>query len=271
MNNGAAWGVNASGSDYQVTFNYDYGANGIPEAPHGFLGDVATRGVRLEANLTSATVNFFTIYPSGQNFTGSYQLRFDAWMNYGTSGTTEFMGGGIGYNNTSADLLSGAQFIATGDGGSAADWRALKDGFYVSTAASYPAGSLNNTAAYYTAFLSSVNGSIAGTPGLQWVTWEFNVDGNNVSVFVEKPGGARLELISYDKTNTADGSTGATTDGNISLYYADFFTSVASPAGSTFGLIDNVIVTPIPEPSTLTLTLFGGLGMMLVLRRRASL
>jgi hypothetical protein len=267
MNNAAAWGVNASGTDYAATFNYDYSANGIPEAPHSLPGDVATRGLKMEANISSGTVQFFTAYPLGQNFTGTYRLRFDAWMDYGTSGTTEFLGGGIGYNNTSADVNSGAQFIVTGDGGSTADWRALKDGFYVSTGSSYPAGSLNNSASYYTSFLPSVNGSIAGAPGKQWVTWEFNVQGNDVSIFIEKPDGSRLLLISYDKTDTSDGSSGATTDGNISLYYADFFTSIASPAGSTFGLIDNVIVT-VPEPGTISLALLGGLGMLFLARRR---
>jgi hypothetical protein len=263
MNNGATWGVNASGSDWAYTFGYDYSADGIPEAPNTQGGDDATSGVKLEANISTGTGNFFTIYPMGQNFTGSNQLRFDAWMNWGATGTTEFMGGGIGYDGVSADLVSGAQFIATGDGGSSADWRALKDGFYVSTGADYPAGSLNNSAAYYSDFLPSTNGSIAGAPGFQWITWEFNVLGNDVSIFIEKPNGDRLLLISYDKTTP----NVATTDGNISLYYADFFTSVASPAGSTFGLVDNVVVTVIPEPASALLVL-GGVGMILVRRRQ---
>jgi len=268
MTNAAAWGVNASGTDRAITFNYDYSANSIPEAPNSEPGDAPTRGVRLEANLVSGTVNFFTLYPLGQNFTGSYKLRFDAWMNYGTSGTTEFLGGGIGYNGTSADVNSGAQFIATGDGGSTADWRALKDGFYVTTDSAYAGGSRNNTAPYYTSFLPSVNGSVAGAPGFQWITWEFGVVGNQVSIYIEKPDKSRLLLITYDKTDTSDGSGGATTDGNISLFYADYFTSIASPPGSTFGLIDNVIVTAIPEPGVTALAALGGLGLLSLARRR---
>ncbi len=127
-------------------------------------------------------------------------------MNYGTAGTTEFLGGGIGYDNVSADLLSGAQFITTGDGGSAADYRALKNGYYISDGTKYPAGSLNAAVPYYQDFLPAVNGSIAGSPGFQWVTWEFDVVGNIVSIFLEKPNGERLLLISYDKTDTSDGS-----------------------------------------------------------------
>jgi len=265
MNNGAGWGVNGSaGNDWQYTFDYDYSANGIPEAPNSQVGDAATRGVKMEANLTSGTAQFFTLYPLGQNFTGPHQLRFDAWMNYGTSATTEFLGGGIGYDGVTADVASGAQFIATGDGGSSADYRALKDGFYVSTGASYPAGSLNASATYYTDFLPSVNGSFAGTPGFQWVTWEFNVDGNLVTIYLEKPDASRLLLISYDPFTP----NVATTDGNISLFYADFFTSISATPESNFGLIDNVVVNVIPEPSTFALALLGGMGMFFVVRRR---
>ncbi|MBE0543748.1 MAG: PEP-CTERM sorting domain-containing protein [Verrucomicrobia bacterium] len=264
MKDGTGWGVNANSTDYLYTFNYDYSANGVPEAPNSLGGDDATRGVKLEANLTTGTGQFFTLYPLGQNFTGSYQLRFDAWMNYAGSATTEFMGGGIGYDNVTADVASGAQFIVTGDGGSASDWRALKDGFYVATGASYPAGSLNNTATYYADFLPSVNGSIAGAPGFQWITWEFNVAGNEVSIYIEKPNTDRLLLISYDKTTP----NVATTDGNISLFYADFFTSLSDSPASQFGLVDNVIVTAIPEPTSVALVLLGGLGMFLMVRRR---
>lgn len=272
MNNGSTWGVNANGSDYAATFNYDYSADGIPEAPNSVGGDDATRGVKLEANLSTGTAQFFTLYPMGQNYTGSYQLRFDAWMNYAGSATTEFLGGGIGYDNVSADLVSGAQAIATGDGGSASDWRALKSapgntGFFV-PAADMTGGTRQGSDAYYADFLPTVNGSVAGSPGFQWVTWEFDVVGNNVSIYIEKPGGGRLELVSYDKTDTSDGSNGATTDGNISLFYADFFTSVSDTPSSQFGVIDNVLVTQIPEPTTLALTLLGGLGMLLGLRRR---
>jgi hypothetical protein len=109
-----------------------------------------------------------------------------------------------------------------------------------------------------------VNGSIAGSPGLQWITWEFNVAGNDVSIYIEKPNKDRLLLINYDKTTP----NVATTDGNISLFYADFFTSVAAPAGSTFGLIDNVLVSQIPEPTAGALGLLGTGVLLLIWRRK---
>jgi len=256
MNNPAGWGVNAATADYLATFNYDYGANGISEAPNTQGGDAATRGLKLEANLFDAAISFFTVYPIGQNFTGSYQLRFDAWMNYGTAGTTEFLGGGIAYNNTDADLTSGAQAIATGDGGSAQDWRAF-DGVGGSTTY-FPLG--NGSSEPYVSFLPSVNGSVAGSPGFQWITWEFNAFEGNVSIFIEKPDSSRLQLTSFTPT--------AGTDGNISLFYADFFTSLGDPASETFGIIDNVVVTAIPEPTTGVLAMIGVVGLWIARRRR---
>jgi hypothetical protein len=255
MNNGAGWGVNASSADYAATWDYNYSANGIPEAPNSLGGDVATRGLKLESNLDLGAGNFFTAYPIGQSFSGSYQLRFDAWMNYGVGGTTEFLGGGIGYNGTSADINSGAQALATGDGGSTQDWRAFKDGTY------FPLG--NGNTEPYVSFLPSVNGSTAGSPGFQWVTWEFNVLGDQVSIFIEKPDTSRLELFSYDNSGGE-----ATTDGNISIFYADFFSSLGDPTEETFGLVDNVVVTVIPEPTTGALALLGGLGLWFAARRR---
>jgi len=251
MTSASGWGVNAATADYLATFNYDYSANGIPEAPNSQLGDTTTRGLKLEANLVDGAVSYFTAYPTGQSFTGTYTLRFDAWMNYGTGGTTEFLGGGVAYNDTDADLTSGLQAIATGDGGSSQDWRAFDNGAY------FPLG--NGNTEPYVSFLPSVNGSVAGSPGFQWITWEFNVLEGDVSVVIEKPDMSRLLLTTLSGTNT--------TDGNISLFYADFFTSLADPASDTFGLIDNVLVVT-PEPTTAALMLLGVAGLLVSRRRK---
>ncbi len=276
LDSGAGWGVNAS-ADTAATFGYDYSADAIPEAPNS-VGGAATTGLKAEANLSSGTLSVLTAYPTGQNFTGNYQLRFDAWMNIesGAGTTTEFMGGGIGYDGVTADVASGAQAIATGDGGSANDWRAFKSPpqFFLSAAA-MTGGTRNGSDAYYADFLPAVPAaqgqagtSIAGSPGFQWITWEFNVVGNDVSIFIEKPSGDRLEIASYDKTDTSDGSAGVVTDGNISLFYADFFTSVSAAPALQFGLFDNVVVTAIPEPASLGLVLVASCGLLGRQRRR---
>lgn len=275
MNDGSNWGVNVSSADTDYTFNYDYSADGIPEAPNTQGGDVDTRGVKMEANFDpSATAEYLTLYPLGQNFTGSYQLRFDAWQNFEAGGgsSTEFLGGGIGYDNVTADVASGAQAIATAEGGSTNDWRAFKSPpqFFI-PAADMAGGTLQGADPYYADFLPSVSppaaqgqagDSVAGSPGFQWVTWEFNVNGNDVSILIEKPGGDRLPIVSYDRTDTSDGSAGVETDGNISIFYADFFTSISPRPDLQFGIVDNVNVMVIPEPSSLALFGIGALGLL---------
>lgn len=278
MTSGAGWGMNSNNADSIATFGYDYSADGIPEAPNSLGGDVATTGVKLEANLQTSTMSVFTLYPLGQNFTGSYQLRFDAWMNYdaderaGTSvGTTEFIGGGIGYDDLSADIGVGAQFLATGDGGSSSDWRAYSEGVFLDPAEMI-AGDRNGSNAYYSDFLPGVPppvaqgqsaSGVAGSPGFQWVTFEVNTLNGKSTVFIEKPGGDRLHLV----TINADGTKPYTSDGNMGLVYADYFSSVTPRPDLTFGLIDNVQVSAIPEPESALLVAGGLLGTILWRRR----
>ena len=280
MTNAAAWGVNVGGSsDVAYTFNYAYELLGIPEAPNTAGGDAATRGVKLEANQNSpGTVDFFTLYPTGQNFTGSYRLRFDAWQNFEVDGggTTEFLGGGIGYDNVTADIASGAQAMSTGEGGSSNDWRAFKSPpqFFIPDA-DMAAGTHQGSDPYYADFLPAVPAaqgqagtSVAGSPGFQWITWDIAVVGDLVTINIEKPDASRLLIVQYDKTDTSDGSAGVSTDGNISLFYADFFDSVSSNPALAFGIIDNVEVSRVPEPTMLGLLGLGALA--LGARRRVS-
>jgi len=273
MDSGAGWGANST-ADVAITFGYDYSADGIPEAPNS-VGGAPTTGMKAEANLSAEASNFFTAYPIGQNFTGTHQLRFDAWMNFsiadynaGGVGTTEFLGGGLGYDGVTMDVASGAQAICTGDGGSGSDYRAFKDGFFIA-AADMAAGTRQGSDPYYADFFPPVSppqdqeqdlgDSIAGSPAFQWVTWIFtNVDGI-VTVDLQKPDLSTLRIVTIDCLDTSDGSSGCSYEGNISLFYADFFSSVSPSPELTFGLFDNVYVTDVPEPASLLLLVVGGL------------
>lgn len=269
LESGVGWGVNSSG-DTSATFGYDYSVDNIPEAPNSEGGDVGTSGLKLEANIVSpAAGESLTAYPIGENFTGDYRLRFDAWINFsldnffnnGAAGTTEFIGGGIGYDDIATDIGPGVHVLATGEGGSGSDWRVFDGGVFLSTG-DMVAGTRNGLDAYYSDFLPSVaapagqqtiaDDSVAGSPGFQWITFDIRKFNDDVFVSIEKPGGDMLPLA-----NIQDVQTG---DGNIGVTYADFFSSVSSEPQFQFGIIDNVIVdVAIPEPSSLALLIAAGL------------
>lgn len=280
----ANWTINQSAdTDSAQTFGYNYALDGIPEAPNTTGGN-ATSGLKLESNIVDpAAINFYTLVPNGQNFTGTHQLRFDAWMNWNTdaggAGTTEFLGGGVGHNSTDADLTSGAQYIFTSDGGSSNDHRVFKNGFFIPDA-DMAGGTHQGSDAYYSDFIPSESPPIdqfqggtgvAGSPAFKWWTVVISAinPGNGVHqvrMFLENPDTlARLPIATVNCNDTSDGSSGCSAEGNISLFYADFFTSVAPDPTFQFGLIDNVVVDSAPEPASLALL---GLGGLLALRRR---
>lgn len=276
----AGWGSNVTSADTKATFGYDYSAVGIPEAPSSMGGDTPTSGLKLEANIVApAAVERILLYPLGQSFSGNYRLSFDAWLNYDleelllgeASGTTEYLGGGIGYNGTSNDFNSGAQFIVDGDGGSASDYRVFKSPpqFFVPAAAMSAASATgrNNSDPYYTSFLPgqappAAQGQPAalvgppGTAGFQWLTWHVGVQDEAgqkiVRIAIEKPNGDKRMIAVLNCSDASDGSAGCTTDGNISIGYADLFSGVSPAPSLTYGIIDNVHVE-VPEPTTLVL------------------
>ncbi len=285
----AGWGSNVTSADTKATFGYDYSAVGIPEAPNSMGGDTATSGVKLEANIAApASVERMLLYPVGGSFSGSYRLSYDAWLNYDleelllgeASGTTEFLGGGVGYNGTSNDFNSGTQIIADGDGGSGSDYRVLKNGFLIANTAmaAGTATGRNNSDPYYTAFLPgqappAAQGQPAalvgppGTAGFQWLTWHLGVQGDTVRISVEKPNGDELKVAVLNCGDTSDGSTGCTTSGNISIGYADLFSGVSPAASLTYGIVDNVHVESIPEPASLVLLVLSAVGLLAGRRR----
>ena len=264
-NTAANWTTNRSSTDTRVTFNYNYGADGIPSAPNSTAG--TSNGVKFEANMTLGVAAAINISPVGQNFGGDYRLRFDMWINAngpfpgGGVGSTEHFNAGIGTTGNQLHWTgagggaSGYWFTVCGEGGSSdattttlSDYGALS-GTTLATAASgvYASGTSTtargNGNAYYTAqfpgasapalqqanFAQQTGAVAAGSPGFVWRDVIISKTGSTVEWFID---GLKIATI----------SNASFTASNVFIGYWDSFASVSDNAALSFGLADNVRV-----------------------------
>jgi hypothetical protein len=279
------WTINAASARDQAVIGFDYSAVGIPSAPNS---GGTTIGAMLQANRPVGTgaLSGVSISPVGGSFTGDYQLRYDVWQNFigpapdGGTGSTQITGGGI---MTAGNV---AHFAGSGDGlwiatasdnsGTASDYRVYLRGAnqtIASNVVTYAAGSQNNSAAYYTAnfpggvtppaaqtaLYSSQTGSTApGSIGFAWHDVAITKTGTTVTWDID---GVRIATVDLLNAGTFGGN-------NILFAQSDVNGTQTTAAGDPvlFGLVDNVRVTAVPEPTTYALIGLGGL--FLAARRR---
>lgn len=264
VNPAAGWTVNGGPSDELADFFFDYSTVGIPAAPSG----VGTRGMKLQANLTNGIFSGFSVSPNGLNLSGDYTVSFDWWSNYTgplnapAIGATNLSTFGVGTAGTAAQWpgagpdTDSVWFAATGDGGSASDYRAYSS----AATTSYPSGSpvyaapggqINASDAYYAMFgnvtapaaqvalFPQQSGSTpAGVAGMQWHQVEIEKAGDTVTWTVDG-----LLIATIDLNTVTLGG------GNIFFGHSDTNAgSSTDPNDSAllFTLIDNVVVVPAP-------------------------
>jgi hypothetical protein len=273
------WTINAQTSQDQAIIGYDYSAVGVPSAPNS---GGSTIGAILKANRPGGTASLsgVSISPTGVSLTGDYQVRYDMWANFqgpldvGGTGSTQISGGGIltagtqFHNVTTGD---GLWFAATGDGQSASDYRVYYRGTLQTATGLYAAGSRDNANAYYSDF-----GGVSA-PAAQSSTFPQQTGTTSVGAFGFEWHDVGITKVGNTVTWDIDGKTIATVDlgtagtfggNNLFFVQADTASSQVSAANEplVFGLIDNVRVTAVPEPSTYALIALGGL--FLAARRR---
>ena len=276
---------------HSADFFFDYSTVGIPAAPNSIGG--TTRGLKLQANIDPlnvpppATVTGVSVSPVGGDFTGNYRLRFDMWLNFhgpldvGGNGSTEITSAGIGTAATNLQIAGrtpdSVYFGASGDGGSTADYRAYSPASgapgYQDADGVFAAGGRNNTLPYYSGFGGEVapaqqlalfpgqTGSTAiGAQGFAWRDVLIEVLDATVTFSIDSV------IIATVDTTTFSGTGGT----NILFNQFDINNSPSNdPNAPTlqFGLIDNIRVELIPEP-TAALGAALGLAAMLARRRR---
>jgi len=274
------WIINAGTAQDRAVIGFDYSGVGIPAAPNS---GGTTIGAMLQANRPTGAgaLSGVSISPVGQSFAGDYQLRYDLWQNFpgpapgGGTGSTQMTAGGImtaGNVATFAGAGDGLWFAATGEGGSSSDYRVYFNGINQTTASIYPAGGQNNSLAYYTGafpggvsapaaqttlFPSQTGTTAAGTLGWAWHDVVITKSGNTVTWDVD---GVRLANVDLTTAPAFGGN-------NILFAQSDINATQTTAAGDPvlFGLIDNVRVTTVPEPSTYALL---GLGALVIAARR---
>lgn len=275
------WIINAATSQDRAVVGFDYSAVGIPSAPNS---GGTTVGAMLQANRPGGTaaLSGVSISPVGQSFSGDYQLRYDLWASYpgpapaGGTGSTQLTGAGImtsGNVATFAGSGDGLWFAATADGGSSSDYRAYFNGINQVTASIYPAGGQNSSLAYYTtsfpggasapaaqtaSFAQQTGTTAAGTIGWAWHDVTITKSGTTVTWDID---GIRVANVDLTTTPAFGGN-------NILFEQSDINATQTTAANDPvlFGLIDNVRVVSVPEPSTYALLSLGGL--LVAIRRK---
>jgi hypothetical protein len=289
----ANWTVNKAPvtTDAATNFFFDYSSAGIPSAP-GSGG--TTRGLKLQANQSSAVFGGVSVSPNGQFFAGDYKVRFDWWENFngpspvGGSGSTQLATYGVGTSGTVAQWPGGTQdsiwFGATGDGNSAQDWRAYSPApagatRYADTApgiyaAGAVAGSSNGSNAYYSSFgaVSAPAAQTALFPQQTGVTLVGSSAFEWHDVVIAKIGGSvtwTVDGVLIATVPAADDTVA--TGNNIFFGHSDTNATSSSDVNDVnllFTLIDNVTVTQIPEPASASLLGISAIGLLGVVRRR---
>ncbi len=174
---------------------------------------------------------------------------------------------------------SAAWFAVSGEGGAAQDYRAHAGGTTQLLPASgvFAAGTETNARdnghPFYTALFPGqqppaaqqaaapavqTGTTLPGTVGFAWRDVAVVKEGSKIEWSIDGTTIATLDATAFP---------GLGTEGNIAVGYFDPFASISGNPEFSFGIVDNVRVTVVPEPGVAALALLGA-GLLALRRRR---
>ncbi len=250
--------------DNNFNFNYDYSGfaqqgggypTSIPRSPSSPAG--GTRALRLATNLAKGVPNAITATLTGIPGQTDMRITFDAWINYGTSLTTEFMTFGASANPALAAMagvnymtdpngpFNGHFFGIVAEGGAAQDYR-----YYDGTGAAARgnnaarANFLGSAAIDHSAFTGVFPSGLfqtAGATGKAWVRWEILMLDGKIRLVATRPDNMQVLLCDWFTPNAGTPMSGVLPH----LGAWDPYASLASPTSDQFVLYDNLKVESI--------------------------
>lgn len=251
--------INGDGS---VNFNFNYSSLGIPN-PSGNSDSI---GAYIQVNNTDQAGNegeSYSIFPNLFDLPNAdWRIDVDMFVyNDGSAGTSEF--GHIGAYLNRANPVSPYQF---GTNGGPLAWEYSGEGGAANDIATFENGGPGNTGFvglgdYETIAAGSIPGFQTGA-ALAVGPAESDPRGSWVAVAIEQTGSTISWSLNGVVVDSYDNSGGTYTSGTFLLGAQDPFNSSNLGTGA---ILDNVVVTVVPEPGSLALL---GLAGLCVLRRR---
>lgn len=239
--------------------------SGLPEAPNsGLAGGPATQGVMFRANESLGAAAAANLISKQLFNLPQFQMQFDVYMSTGgaalvNQNSTHMAIWGVGRTTTAPVGYSNRTTAGNGVWG----WLTNDNGIGSEDAAVFQGttelvdiGDTVDPGAgplFDAAFGFDFTQFAHHSPLYEWVTVLVEYDGATTTVSFNG-----VEFFSVPTAAPA---------GAIAVGYADPFSSISSSPAEQFAIIDNVIVTAVPEPAAMALALWAAIGQALRRRR----
>lgn len=264
------WAYDYSGQTYNVftSATSDAETRVVPASPNSASGE--THAVKIAVNKNDDEAGRFAVnlYPKGSSFSGDFVLKFDAFLNHGSYGSTGFdtteyllfginhVGDKVNWGVTSGDAMA-ASFATDAVGGAASD--GLWFGFAGDDGALRSFQAFEGVAGGPSTFLDGPLGGLIdrdgdgsgdddagnpyiktifaappfeapGLPGKRWVQVELSQIGNVIKWTID------------GKTIAVRTNASAWTSGRVMIGYSDPFSGVSRLKDENWLLVDNLRV-----------------------------